>query len=427
MKKIFDMNISGECLDKDFHFNQYDYGKKLRLHGDDLPNILEIHFSLKKSGGESLRIIGSLVDGAIEADIPDEMLRNEGETRDYPVFVFVYFRDDDSGETIIRSSFLVKSRPKPGDYIPPEQPDYGEQLLANIQNETRQAIEAKDEARTSASGAEESRRFADQASQIAVVAAENATESARIAALAEHNAENAKNIAEEKAAQIEEKANQIQENTDAVSELKGDLAHKLDRPATAQVGQIFRVQSINEDGSYVLEAVDMPSAGGTQEDETWKVEPVLEITIEEECTSIYIYEINGEPFEFEEMAGYVQIPVSSAGNASYGRLCVGLNKELAASYGGLVCMNTNGSPGKNQKGIFEIKKEYGMWHTLNTATTESSWLDLNGIRNAHWDTLGKFASVETITSFTLIPYSGTFSPGGIIKIYGKPAKGVTTA
>lgn len=36
---------------------------------------------------------------------------------------------------------------------------------------------------------------------------------------------------------------------------------KLTAPSSAQIGQIFRVQSITEDGNLVLEAVDMPSGG----------------------------------------------------------------------------------------------------------------------------------------------------------------------
>lgn len=47
-----------------------------------------------------------------------------------------------------------------------------------------------------------------------------------------------------------------------VNQIKDDLADKLTKPETAQVGQIFQVKSINEDGSFELEAVNMPSGGG---------------------------------------------------------------------------------------------------------------------------------------------------------------------
>ena len=40
-----------------------------------------------------------------------------------------------------------------------------------------------------------------------------------------------------------------------------DVSKKLTQPKTSQIGQIFRVKSINEDGTLVLESVDMPSGG----------------------------------------------------------------------------------------------------------------------------------------------------------------------
>lgn len=48
---------------------------------------------------------------------------------------------------------------------------------------------------------------------------------------------------------------------DEVAEIKQDLSRKLTAPATASVGQFFKVASIDENGHYVLEAVDAPQAG----------------------------------------------------------------------------------------------------------------------------------------------------------------------
>lgn len=48
---------------------------------------------------------------------------------------------------------------------------------------------------------------------------------------------------------------------DLTQKVLQELSTKLTAPSSAQVGQIFRVQSINEDGNLVLEAVDMPSGG----------------------------------------------------------------------------------------------------------------------------------------------------------------------
>ena len=43
------------------------------------------------------------------------------------------------------------------------------------------------------------------------------------------------------------------------------LLTKLTAPQTAKVGQIFRVQEVNEDGTLTLEAVDMPSGGAVDD------------------------------------------------------------------------------------------------------------------------------------------------------------------
>ena len=48
---------------------------------------------------------------------------------------------------------------------------------------------------------------------------------------------------------------------DLTQKVLQELSTKLTAPSSAQIGQIFRVQSINEDETLVLEAVDMPSGG----------------------------------------------------------------------------------------------------------------------------------------------------------------------
>lgn len=48
---------------------------------------------------------------------------------------------------------------------------------------------------------------------------------------------------------------------DLTQKVLQELGTKLTAPSSAQIGQIFRVQSVTEDGNLVLEAVDMPSGG----------------------------------------------------------------------------------------------------------------------------------------------------------------------
>ena len=145
------VNITGEYNYASDHLDQYDYGQILRLCGA-LPSPVEVQFSLQKTGGEAPRRLGTLVDGAIEVDIPDEMLRNNDTTQNYYIYAFAYIRNDTSGETTHRIVIPVKSRPKPGEYLPPDQPDFPEQLIASVMEEREKAETARTEAEAWAHG-----------------------------------------------------------------------------------------------------------------------------------------------------------------------------------------------------------------------------------------------------------------------------------
>lgn len=130
---------------------QYDFGQKLRMYGA-LPSPLEVHFSLNKTGGEANRRIGTLVHGAIEVDVPDKMLENDGKIGDYFIYAFLYVHEETSGETIYRVSIPVKARPRPGNFIPPDQPDFPEQLIGTVVAERKKAEDQAKEAEAWAHG-----------------------------------------------------------------------------------------------------------------------------------------------------------------------------------------------------------------------------------------------------------------------------------
>lgn len=51
---------------------------------------------------------------------------------------------------------------------------------------------------------------------------------------------------------------------DNISQLKEDLANKIDKPSTAPaVGKILKVTAVNDDGTFVCEWADAPSGGVT--------------------------------------------------------------------------------------------------------------------------------------------------------------------
>ncbi|MBQ8540582.1 MAG: hypothetical protein IJ435_03800 [Clostridia bacterium] len=157
-------------------------------------------------------------------------------------------------------------------------------------------------------------------------------------------------------------------------------------------------------------------------EDDWKASPVLTIEVTEQCAAIDVTKIDGKAFEFAELAGYVELVTTTQ---SEGRLCIVPNKTAStASYSGLVALNANGAtsnPGLT-KGLFEFRKEYGMWHTKGVSNSTTTWLAGSGDVYEHWETTNRFGDANTITSFRLIPYSGNFNAGTIIKIYGKAAK-----
>lgn len=104
---------------------QWSYGQILRITGLELPDGIEIHFSLSEKVGIAYRVPGANKDGATEVKIPQFIFENEGTRREsYKGYVFIYPSDPDSGETTHKIILNIKTRPKPEDYI------YNEEELA---------------------------------------------------------------------------------------------------------------------------------------------------------------------------------------------------------------------------------------------------------------------------------------------------------
>ena len=104
---------------------QWDYGQVLRIQGLNLPNAVEIHFSLQKSGGEAKKRVGFTKDGVTDVVIPESMLENEEATDDYDAYAFVYLTDDTNGQTECKICMPVKARPKPEAFDKPEENNSG--------------------------------------------------------------------------------------------------------------------------------------------------------------------------------------------------------------------------------------------------------------------------------------------------------------
>lgn len=91
---------------------QWSYGQILQIEGLNLPEAVEIHFSLQEYGGEAEPRLGVTKDKITEVEIPKFILWKDSKY-DYSAYAFIYPSDETSGETLRKIEFRVKARPKP--------------------------------------------------------------------------------------------------------------------------------------------------------------------------------------------------------------------------------------------------------------------------------------------------------------------------
>ena len=194
MDNIIDCRLDSTCKEIYTGIWQHDYGQILRITGVDLPKAVEVQFSLRNKGGDTLTRIGTTVDGVTEVKVPDSFLKNENCTQNYLIYAWIYVTDDTSGNTEYQIILHVKTRPKP------EEPTEEPLPEPNIFHETVEAVNAS----------------ADRA--------ENA----------------------------------LKETKEIRDNLNLDLSEKITRPQTAEVGQVLAVKETDEDGTpTVFEAQDV--------------------------------------------------------------------------------------------------------------------------------------------------------------------------
>lgn len=115
---------------------QWDIGTKLKISGLNVSaDIVEVHFSLRETNGESKRMLGKVVDGNIIVDIP-KLITEAPEQRkpNYDAYAFVYLMNEDSAWTERKIAMVVKSKPKPTDYVSPSELSFLEQLEVAVMN-----------------------------------------------------------------------------------------------------------------------------------------------------------------------------------------------------------------------------------------------------------------------------------------------------
>lgn len=178
MEKIIDLKLDASDRDAERHgLIQYDYGQILRIHGLDLPRAVEIQFSYREKGGTTENRVGTTKDGITEVQIPDKMLKNNGTTQDYAIWVFVYVTDETSGNTVYRIKLYVDSRPAPGEVgEDPDEPHLLDEAVNAVNAAAERAEQAEQNAKASAI---EAGKYAASASESATAAEKNKKDALR--------------------------------------------------------------------------------------------------------------------------------------------------------------------------------------------------------------------------------------------------------
>lgn len=282
---------------------QYDFGQVLRIQGGNLAKAQEIHFSLDATGGDSVTRIGITQDGVTDVVIPDTMLINDETDSGYSIYVFIYKRDAESGETEKKITLKVKSRPKPEAFDTPEDKElfeeaikavkesaeraesaekqageYAEQTKADAQQTTadRQEVEKLVE---SVSGIEEQvqvvKGYAEQAQTASTNAllSEQKSEQAKEAALqAQAGAETAEGMAEQHAletagdkAEVERLATQVRQDKTAVEQTVQGFGNTAQQ--AIQSVQSAGTQAVGKVNTTKSDAVKAVQTEGTKQTE----------------------------------------------------------------------------------------------------------------------------------------------------------------
>lgn len=119
---------------------QWDKGFLLKVTGiEDLDGIVEVHFSLNEAGGEAKRALATVENGTLTVEIANFILQSE-DVIDYNAYAFIYPTEDNKAKTVRKIVFGIKARPKPADWVEPDEPDVIGQLIEQVHKKADKAI-----------------------------------------------------------------------------------------------------------------------------------------------------------------------------------------------------------------------------------------------------------------------------------------------
>ena len=257
---------------------QYDYGQVLRIQGGNLNKVQEIQFALEETGADAMPRFGVTKDGVTDVVIPDVMLENNDFEVDYPFYVFIYNRDDASGETVEKFALNVLARSKPENFTAPEDTKLFQEAIKTVnesaeraekseQQAAEHAEQTKADAQKTTADRQEVEKLVESVSGIGeqVQAVKEYKDQAQTAAtnalLSEQKSERAKELTLQAQAQAETAEGKAEQHA---LEVAGDKA-EVERLATQVRQDKSSVeQTVQGFGNTAQQAIQSVQSAGTQ-------------------------------------------------------------------------------------------------------------------------------------------------------------------
>lgn len=202
---------------------QWSYGQILRIDGLNLPEAVEVHFSLDETGGEAKRRIGVTKEGVTDVRIPDFIVEADRSTN-YTAYAFIYVSEREYGNTVKKIVLEITSRPRPEAFIKPCEKDLFDDAIEASRESLSGSREAAELAEAWAHGRD---GYPDQAEDNAKYYADQAKE------LRLQTGED-KSSVEEMKRSVEESRMQVEKNLNDTKVLKNQAQTSAENAALSE-------------------------------------------------------------------------------------------------------------------------------------------------------------------------------------------------
>ena len=202
---------------------QWNYGQILRIVGLNLPEAVEVHFSLDETGGEAKRRIGVTKEGVTDVRIPDFIVEADRSTN-YTAYAFIYVSEREYGNTVKKIVLEITSRPRPEAFIKPCEKDLFDDAIEASRESLSGSREAAELAEAWAHGRD---GYPDQAEDNAKYYADQAKE-------LRHQSEEYKSAVEEMKRSVEESQMHVAQNLNDTEALKNQAQTSAEHAALSE-------------------------------------------------------------------------------------------------------------------------------------------------------------------------------------------------